>query len=186
MSVMEHLDKHECVYKLSRSVKTNRGVGKIAMTQKRLFLLAEGRPGYVEISTFRNIEVRAGLWLPAVGPPLHAAPAEPRAPARTVISLTASLFLPLQDVRSTMAAFLLLRIPTLKIKTASKKEVFEANLKTECDLWHLMVKEMWAGRKLADDHKVCSHPGLRPLSDAQHKARATRAWAWAQHLVRRH
>ncbi|KAB0366774.1 hypothetical protein FD754_010930 [Muntiacus muntjak] len=113
LSVMEQLDKNECVYKLSRSVKTNRGVGKIAMTQKRLFLLTEGRPGYVEISTFRNIE----------------------------------------DVRSTMATFLLLRIPTLKIKTASKKEVFEANLKTECDLWHLMVKEMWAGRKLADDHK---------------------------------
>lgn len=37
---------------------------------------------------------------------------------------------------------------------ASKKEVFEANLKTECDLWYLMVKEMWAGKKLADDHKV--------------------------------
>ena len=58
-SVMEHLDKNECVYKLSSSVKTNRGVGKIAMTQKRLFLLTEGRPGYVEISTFRDIEVRA-------------------------------------------------------------------------------------------------------------------------------
>lgn len=56
---MEHLDKNECVYKLSSSVKTNLGVGKIAMTQKRLFLLTEGRPGYVEISTFRNIEVRA-------------------------------------------------------------------------------------------------------------------------------
>lgn len=50
--------------------------------------------------------------------------------------------------------FLLLRIPTLKIKMASKKEVFEANLRRECDLWHLMVKEMWAGRKLADSHKV--------------------------------
>ncbi|XP_045857499.1 DENN domain-containing protein 3 isoform X3 [Meles meles] len=112
-SVMEHLDKNECVYKLSSSVKTNRGVGKIAMTQKRLFLLTEGRPGYVEISTFRNIE----------------------------------------EVRSTTVAFLLLRIPTLKIKTVSKKEAFEANLKTECDLWHLMVKEMWAGKKLADDHK---------------------------------
>lgn len=58
---MEQLDKNECVYKLSSSVKTNRGVGKIAMTQKRLFLLTEGRPGYVEISTFRNIEVRAAL-----------------------------------------------------------------------------------------------------------------------------
>uniref|UniRef100_A0A8C2VUN7 DENN domain containing 3 n=1 Tax=Chinchilla lanigera TaxID=34839 RepID=A0A8C2VUN7_CHILA len=111
--VVEHLDKNECVYKLSSSVKTNRGVGKIALTQKRLFLLTEGRPGYVEISTFRNIE----------------------------------------EVRSTTVAFLLLRIPTLKIKMMSKKDVFEANLKSECDLWHLMVKEMWAGKKLADDHK---------------------------------
>ncbi|XP_054216125.1 DENN domain-containing protein 3 isoform X5 [Homo sapiens] len=111
--VMEHLDKNECVCKLSSSVKTNLGVGKIAMTQKRLFLLTEGRPGYLEISTFRNIE----------------------------------------EVRRTTTTFLLRRIPTLKIRVASKKEVFEANLKTECDLWHLMVKEMWAGKKLADDHK---------------------------------
>ncbi|XP_024903359.1 DENN domain-containing protein 3, partial [Pteropus alecto] len=111
--VLEHLDKHECVYKLSSSVRTNHGVGKIAMTQKRLLLLAEGRPGFTEISTFRDIE----------------------------------------EVRSTTVAFLLLRIPTLKIKMVSKKEVFEASLRRECDLWHLMVKEMWAGRKLADSHK---------------------------------
>lgn len=55
--VIEHLDNNECVYKLSSSVKTNHGVGKIAMTQKRLFLLTEGRPGYVEITKFRDIEV---------------------------------------------------------------------------------------------------------------------------------
>lgn len=66
-----------------------------------------------------------------------------------------SLFsLHFQDVKSTTVAFLLLRIPTLMIKTLSKKEVFEANLKTECDLWYLIVKEMWAGKKMADDHKV--------------------------------
>lgn len=59
-----------------------------------------------------------------------------------------------QDVKSTTVAFLLLRIPTLRIKTLSKKEVFEANLKTECDLWYLIVKEMWAGKKMAYDHKV--------------------------------
>uniref|UniRef100_A0A8C8VFT2 DENN domain-containing protein 3 n=1 Tax=Pelusios castaneus TaxID=367368 RepID=A0A8C8VFT2_9SAUR len=112
-TVIEHLNTNECVYKLSCSVKTNYGIGKIAMTQKRLFLLTEGRPGYVEITTFRDIE----------------------------------------DVKSTTVAFLLLRIPTLRIKSVSKKEVFEANLKTECDLWHLMVKEMWAGKKMADDHK---------------------------------
>lgn len=60
-----------------------------------------------------------------------------------------------QEVKNSTVAFLLLRIPTLKIKTVAKKEVFEANLKSECDLWHLMVKEMWAGKQLADDHKVC-------------------------------
>lgn len=58
---------------------------------------------------------------------------------------------------------------------ASKKEVFEANLKTECDLWHLMVKEMWAGKKLADDHKVWgtrvpAHSNSRLVSGA-------RAWS---------
>uniref|UniRef100_A0A8B9ETQ2 DENN domain-containing protein 3 n=1 Tax=Amazona collaria TaxID=241587 RepID=A0A8B9ETQ2_9PSIT len=113
-TVIQHLDKNECVYKLSSSVKTNYGVGKIALTQKRLFLLTEGgRPGYAQIAAFRDIE----------------------------------------DVKSTTVAFLLLRIPTLRIKTLSKKEVFEANLKTECDLWYLIVKEMWAGKKMADDHK---------------------------------
>lgn len=57
-TVIEHLDKNECVYKLSSSVKTNYGVGKIALTQKRLFLLTEGgRPGYVQIAAFRDIEV---------------------------------------------------------------------------------------------------------------------------------
>uniref|UniRef100_A0A8C0YIU2 DENN domain-containing protein 3 n=1 Tax=Cyprinus carpio carpio TaxID=630221 RepID=A0A8C0YIU2_CYPCA len=111
--VLEHLVTDECVYKLSSSVKTSHGVGKIAMTQRRLFLLTEGRPGYVEITKFRDIEVR-------------------------IISST---------------PFLLLRIPTLKIKTSLRKEMFEANLKSECDLWHLMIKEMWAGRKMADDHK---------------------------------
>lgn len=87
MSVMEQLDKSECVYKLSRSVKTNRGVGKIAMTQKRLFLLTEGRPGYAEISTFRNIEVRPGLGPPAVGPPLLAAAVHPGPPPRPTFTL---------------------------------------------------------------------------------------------------
>lgn len=78
-----------------------------------------------------------------------------------------------QEVRSTTVAFLLLRIPTLKIKVASKKETFEANLKTECDLWHLLVKEMWAGRKLADDHKVWGL-GL-PFLLAQSSSRRTPA-----------
>ncbi|NXH44554.1 DEND3 protein, partial [Dicaeum eximium] len=113
-AVIEHLDKDECVYKLSCSVKTTYGVGKIALTQKRLFLLTEGGyPGYVPIAAFRDIE----------------------------------------DVKSTTVSFLLLRLPTLRIKTLSKKEVFEANLKTECDLWYLIVKEMWAGKQMAYDHK---------------------------------
>lgn len=56
--VIDHLDNSECVYKLSSCVKTSHGVGKIAMTQKRLFLLTEGQPGYFEITKFRDIQVR--------------------------------------------------------------------------------------------------------------------------------
>ncbi|XP_041933016.1 DENN domain-containing protein 3 isoform X2 [Alosa sapidissima] len=112
-AVLEHLETNECVYKLSSSVKTSHGVGKIAMTQRRLFLLTDGRPGYVEITKFRDIE----------------------------------------EVRISSAPFLLLRIPSLKIKSSLRKETFEANLKSECDLWAIMIKEMWAGRKMADEHK---------------------------------
>lgn len=56
-SVLEHIDATECVFKLSSSVKTSRGVGKIAMTQRRLFLLTDGRPGYVEVAQYRDLEV---------------------------------------------------------------------------------------------------------------------------------
>ncbi|KAM6968155.1 DENN domain-containing protein 3-like [Aplochiton taeniatus] len=111
--VIHHLDNSECVYKLSSSVKTSHGVGKIAMTQKRLFLLTEGRPGFLEITKFRDIE----------------------------------------EVKMSSAPLLLLRVPSLRIRSAGRKEVFEANLKMEADLWNLIVKEMWAGRKMADEHK---------------------------------
>ncbi|XP_051574526.1 DENN domain-containing protein 3 isoform X2 [Myxocyprinus asiaticus] len=113
VEVVELLDSSECVYKLSSSVKTSYGVGKIAMTQKRLFLLTTGRPRYVEITKFGDIE----------------------------------------EVKISAAPFLLLRIPSLKIKNKLKKEIFEANLKSECELWNLMVMEMWAGKIMADNHK---------------------------------
>ncbi|XP_061123770.1 DENN domain-containing protein 3 isoform X1 [Syngnathus typhle] len=112
-SVLEHIEPSECVFKLSSSVKTSRGVGKIAMTQRRLFLLTDGRPGYVEVAQYRDLE----------------------------------------EVKVSSAPFLLLRIPTLKLRVRGRKEAFEANLKTETELWNLMVKEMWAGRDLADQHK---------------------------------
>ncbi|XP_041045801.1 DENN domain-containing protein 3 [Carcharodon carcharias] len=112
LEVIEHLDKNECVYKLSSSVKTNYGVGKIALTQKRLFLLTEGRPGYVEIAKFRDI----------------------------------------QELENISVMFFPLRIPALKIKT-TLKEPFIGNLKNERDLWQLIVKEMWAGKTMADKHK---------------------------------
>uniref|UniRef100_A0A672F826 DENN domain-containing protein 3-like n=1 Tax=Salarias fasciatus TaxID=181472 RepID=A0A672F826_SALFA len=108
--VVEHLDNSECVYKLSSCVKTSHGVGKIAMTQKRLFLLTEGRPDFLEITKFRDIQIAS-------------------------------------------APFLLVRIPSLRIQTSSRSETFEANLKAETELWNIMVKEMWAGRRLADQHK---------------------------------
>lgn len=57
-SVLEHIESSECVFKVSSSVKTSRGVGKIAMTQRRLFLLTDGRPGYVEVAQYRDLEVK--------------------------------------------------------------------------------------------------------------------------------
>ncbi|XP_017282325.1 DENN domain-containing protein 3 [Kryptolebias marmoratus] len=112
-SVLKHIDGTECVFKLSSSVKTSRGVGKIAMTQRRLFLLTDGRPGYIEVAHYRDLE----------------------------------------EVKVSSASLLLLRIPSLKLRIQGKKEAFEANLKTETELWHLMVKEMWAGRIITDHHK---------------------------------
>ncbi|XP_039536036.1 DENN domain-containing protein 3 isoform X2 [Pimephales promelas] len=109
--VLEQLENNECVYKLSSSVKTSYGVGKIAMTQKRLFLLTTGTPGYVEITRFKDIE----------------------------------------EVKN--STVLLLRNPSLKIRTSLRKDIFEANLKSESELWNLMIKEMWAGRMMADNHK---------------------------------
>ncbi|XP_029695039.1 DENN domain-containing protein 3-like isoform X1 [Takifugu rubripes] len=111
--VIDRLDDNECVYKLSSCVKTSCGVGKIAMTQKRLFMLTQGQPGFLEITKFRDI----------------------------------------QAVKIATAPFLLVRIPSLRIRTSSRPEVFEANLKTETELWDLLVREMWAGRKMADQHK---------------------------------
>lgn len=58
--VVDRLDHNECVYKLSSCVKTSCGVGKIAMTQKRLFMLTQGQPGFLEITKFRDIQVRRG------------------------------------------------------------------------------------------------------------------------------
>lgn len=55
--VIDHLDYNECVYKLSSCVKTSCGVGIIAMTQKRLFLLIQGQQGFLEITKFRDIQV---------------------------------------------------------------------------------------------------------------------------------
>ncbi|TMS18256.1 DENN domain-containing protein 3 [Larimichthys crocea] len=89
-SVSEHIEPSECVFKLSSSVKTSRGVGKIAMTQRRLFLLTDGRPGYVEVAQYRDLE----------------------------------------EVKVSSAPFLLLRIPSLKLRVRGRKEAFEANLKT--------------------------------------------------------
>ncbi|KAK7886368.1 hypothetical protein WMY93_025989 [Mugilogobius chulae] len=111
--VIDQLDNCECVYKLSSCVKTSHGVGKIALTQKRLFLVPEGRANFMEITKFRDI----------------------------------------QEVKVSSAPVLLLRIPSLRIKCSSRPEVFEANLKTETELWNLIVKEMWTGRKMADQYK---------------------------------
>lgn len=142
--VIDHLDHNECVYKLSSCVKTSCGVGIIAMTQKRLFLLPQGRPAFLEITKFRDIQVG---WRPRIPIPAVA------------LELTRSTSVSLQEVKLATASFVLVRTPSLHIQSSSMSKVFEANLKTDTELWHLAVKEMWAGRRMADDHKV--HRGTR-------------------------
>ncbi|XP_048406554.1 DENN domain-containing protein 3-like [Stegostoma tigrinum] len=46
-----------------------------------------------------------------------------------------------------------LKILALKIKVRDKKEPFIANLKSERDLWKVIIREMCAGKFLADRHK---------------------------------
>lgn len=139
-NVIEKLDSNECVYKLSSCVKTSLGVGNIAMTQKRLFLLTEGRPGYIEITKFRDIQVMYRLsWFDLL--------------LTLALILIIHLSVYVQDVKIVSAPFLLVRIPSLRLRT-NRPEVFEANLKTETEFWSLIVKEMWVGRKMADQQKV--------------------------------
>lgn len=147
--VIDHLDNNECVFKLSSCVKTSHGVGKIAMTQKRLLLLTEGRAGFLEITKFRDIQVSPLKSLNLFSLRSFS------------INLKISL-VSVQDVKIASAPFLLVRIPSLRIQTCSRPEVFEANLKTETELWNLVVKEMWAGRKMADQHKVQQQLKLDP------------------------
>ncbi|TNN80826.1 DENN domain-containing protein 3 [Liparis tanakae] len=140
--VIEHLDDSECVYKLSSCVKTSLGVGKIAMTQKRLVLLTVGRQGFLEITKFRDIQVKCFSEI-LFGFVAH----DP------ALLFKHDFHIFVQEVKIATAPFLLLRIPSLRIQTSGRVEVFEANLKTETELWNLVVKEMWAGRKMADLHK---------------------------------
>uniref|UniRef100_UPI00358EBBC7 DENN domain-containing protein 3 isoform X3 n=1 Tax=Myxine glutinosa TaxID=7769 RepID=UPI00358EBBC7 len=113
-STLENLDKNECVYKVSPSIKTSLGQGRLAMTQRRLFLLAEGKGSYIEVALYRNIEEVEATSVISIFPP---------------------------------------RVPALKIKIKHRSEAFTANLKSDRDLWHLMVKEMWAGKQTAHHHK---------------------------------
>lgn len=144
-SVLERMETGESVFKLSSSVKTSRGVGKIAMTQRRLFLLTDGRPGYVEVAQYRDLEVR-----PNADEKRGVGPSDPKKPPVS----KQSVILHLQEVKVSSSPFLLLKIPSLKLRVKGKREPFEANLKAETELWNLMIKEMWAGRLIADQHKV--------------------------------
>lgn len=112
--VTKNLQETERISKVSNPVKTSCGLGRVAMTQKRLFLLTEGQPFYKEIARFRNIEEVESCLPVSVFP---------------------------------------LKILALRIKVRDKKEPFVANLKSERDLWKLVIREMVAGKFLADRHK---------------------------------
>uniref|UniRef100_UPI00398EFFBB DENN domain-containing protein 3-like isoform X2 n=1 Tax=Pristiophorus japonicus TaxID=55135 RepID=UPI00398EFFBB len=111
--VTKHLLDNEQVWKVSNPVKTSYGLGRMVLSQKRLFLLTEAHPYCKEIARFRDIQE-----------------VEPCLPV--------NLFP--------------LKILALKIKVRDK-EPFIANLKSERDLWKVIIREMRAGLFLADRHK---------------------------------
>ncbi|GCC37421.1 hypothetical protein chiPu_0015925 [Chiloscyllium punctatum] len=112
--VMQNLLENERISKVSNPVKTSYGLGRVVLSQKRLFLLMEAHPYCKEIALFRDIE-------------------------EVEFCLPVSIFP--------------LKILALKIKVRDKKEPFIANLKSERDLWKVIIREMCAGKFLADRHK---------------------------------
>ncbi|XP_048464464.1 DENN domain-containing protein 3-like [Rhincodon typus] len=111
---MKNLLENERISKVSNPVKTSYGLGRVVLSQKRLFLLMEAHPYCKEIARFRDIE-------------------------EVEFCLPVSIFP--------------LKILALKIKVRDKKEPFVANLKSERDLWKVIIREMCAGKFLADRHK---------------------------------
>ncbi|XP_067904782.1 DENN domain-containing protein 3-like isoform X2 [Heterodontus francisci] len=112
--VMKNLLENERISKVSNPVKTSYGLGRVVLSQKRLFLLTEAHPYCKEIARFRDIEEVESCLPMSIFP---------------------------------------LKILALKIKVRNKKEPFIANLKSERDLWKVMIREMCAGKFLADRHK---------------------------------
>ncbi|XP_038658334.1 DENN domain-containing protein 3-like [Scyliorhinus canicula] len=112
--VMKNLLENERIAKVSNPVKTSYGLGRVVMSQKRLFLLMEAHPYYKEIARFRDIE----------------------------------------EVESCLPVSIFpLKILSLKIKVRDRKDPFIANLKSERDLWKVIIREMCAGKFLAERHK---------------------------------
>ncbi|XP_067856286.1 DENN domain-containing protein 3-like isoform X2 [Heptranchias perlo] len=112
--VTKNLLENERVSKVSNPVKTSYGLGRVVMSQKRLFLLTEAHPYCKEIARFRDIEVVESCLPMSIFP---------------------------------------VKILALKIKVRDKKEPFIANLKSERDLWKVIIREMCAGKFLAERHK---------------------------------
>ncbi|XP_072371450.1 DENN domain-containing protein 3-like isoform X2 [Scyliorhinus torazame] len=112
--VMKNLLENERISKVSNPVKTSYGLGRVVMSQKRLFLLMEAHPYYKEIARFRDIE----------------------------------------EVESCLPVSIFpLKILALRIKVRDRKDPFIANLKSERDLWKVIIREMCAGKFLAERHK---------------------------------
>ncbi|XP_051887648.1 DENN domain-containing protein 3-like [Pristis pectinata] len=107
--VARNLLENEQVSLVSPVVKTSCGLGRLALSQKRLFLLTEEQPRCKEIARLRDIEE-----------------VECSAP---------------------------LKLPSLKVRVRDKKESFMAFLKTERDLWKVIIREVCAGKVLAEMHK---------------------------------
>ncbi|XP_053382269.1 DENN domain-containing protein 3-like isoform X2 [Mercenaria mercenaria] len=106
--------EEETILKVSTLIKTDFGLGRIGLTDKRLFFLSDVSNQYKEIVKLREI----------------------------------------RDLEQSEYSSLFSRVQTLKIHRKGKgTSPFTAFLKEERNWWYMVIREMWAGKVVAEAMK---------------------------------
>ncbi|XP_060558524.1 DENN domain-containing protein 3-like isoform X2 [Ruditapes philippinarum] len=111
------LSEEETILKISTLIKTDYGLGRIGLTDKRLFFLSDVSNNYREIVKLREIK-------------------------------------DLEQSEHSSLFSIFSRVQTLKIHRLGKgTSPFTAYLKEERNWWYMVIREMWAGKVVAEAMK---------------------------------